>query len=115
MKTLATFVILASYLAWIPAQAEQSDAAAPAQAKPTEESLHRLLALTEAKAMTEAVPAQMDAYFSSMLNKLLEGKPISAEQQQTIDNMRQKLNDMMKESLNWESLEPGYLEVYGKT
>jgi len=25
------------------------------------------------------------------------------------------LNDMMKESLNWESLEPGYLEVYGKT
>ena len=115
MKTLATFVILASYLAWIPAQAEQSVAAAPAKAKPTEESLHRLLALTEAKAMTEAVPAQMDAYFSSMLNKLLEGKPISAEQQQTIDNMRQKLNDMMKESLNWESLEPGYLEVYGKT
>jgi hypothetical protein len=69
----------------------------------------------EVKAMVEAIPRQMDAYFTAFLNKDMQGTPISAEQQEAIAKMRQKSTDMIKEVLNWQSMEALYLEVYGKT
>ncbi len=115
MKTLVSFVMLSSYLALSPAQAQQSDPATASDVKPTQESLHQLLEITGAKASTEAISQQVDAYYTSFVSKLLEGKSVSAEQQQTIDKMRQKISDMMKETFTWESMEPAYLEIYGKS
>ena len=115
MKALITAVVLTSFLALTPALGQQSDPTTPSDVKPTEESIRQLLGIMQAKAMVEAIPQQLDAYYTSTLNKLLEGKPVSAEQQQAIDKMRQKLNDMMKENFNWDSMEAIYLQVYGKT
>jgi hypothetical protein len=115
VKTLIAAIVLTSYLALNPALGQQSTPATASDVKPTDQSIHQLLGVMQAKALVEAIPQQMDAYFTSTLNQILEGKPISAEQQQAIDKMRQKLNDMMKENFNWESMEAIYLEVYRKT
>jgi hypothetical protein len=83
--------------------------------RPTDESIRQLLEVMEIKTMLDAIPGQMDAYFTSILNKDMAGRPISAEQQESIDKMRQKSADMIKEVFNWKSMEAVYLEVYGKT
>jgi hypothetical protein len=118
LKTRATAIALSSWLAWTPAQAEQaqqSDAAAASEIRPTAESIHRLLDLTDAKATTGAISQQLDTYYTSFLNKLLEGNSVSAEQQQTIDRMRQQLTELVQQNFTWEVLEPSYMDIYAKS
>jgi len=83
--------------------------------KPSAESIQKLLEVTQAKSIVDAIPQQMDAYFTSALNKFVDGQPLSAEQQQQIDQQRQKLAAMMKDAFDWEAMQSLYLEVYGKT
>ncbi len=89
--------------------------ATPSPPPPTDESVHRLLDVMQAKKLVEGIPQQMDAYLTTMLNKMLEGKTISEKRQQSIDKLRQSVSDLMRENFNWASMEPMYLEVYEKT
>jgi len=63
----------------------------------------------------EGMPQQLDAYFTSLLQKSLDGQSLTAEQQQSVDRMLVKLHDMMKDYLNWDSMETMYQDIYGKT
>ncbi len=115
MKTFISAFVLTSCLGLSAAFGQQVDTATASDVKPTEDSIRQLLVVMQAKAIVDAIPKQMDGYFTSILNQSMDGKPVSAEQQQSIDKMRQKLSDMMKENFNWEAMEAIYLEVYGKT
>jgi hypothetical protein len=115
MKTLLAAVLLTYCLGLNPAFGQQSDAATAADVKPTDESILQLLEVMHVKTLVDALPQQMDAYYTSFLNKLIEGNQVSAEQQQAIDRTRQNLGAMIRENLNWESMQPIYLEIYGKT
>ena len=115
MKTRLTAAVLTCCLGLTSALGQQLGPATPSDVKPTAESINQLLEVMQAKALVDAIPQQMDAYYTSFLTKLTEGKPISAEQQQAIDRMRQKVRDMMHEEFSWESMESIYQEVYAKT
>ena len=117
MKTPLLFAaaMLACCIGSGPASAEPPAASVPADARPTDASIRQLLEVMQAKTLVDAIPKQMDAYFTATLNRFAEGKQMSAEQQQAIDRKREDLNALMKENFNWESMQSIYLEVYGKT
>jgi len=115
MKMLFPAAILTCCLGLSTALAQQPDPAAAGDAKPTAESIRQLLDVLQARAMVDALPKQMDAYFNSFLSKFVEGQSLSAEQQKAIEKQRQKLADMMQEVFNWPAMESIYQEVYGKT
>jgi uncharacterized protein len=89
--------------------------AASAAEKPTEQSIRHLLEVMQARKVVEAMPQQLDGYFSAIMNKSLEGKTVSPQVQQGMDTMRAKLMDLIKENFSWESMQGIYLEIYSKT
>jgi len=50
-----------------------------------------------------------------MVNKALEGKTVTPEQQKAIEASRAKMMKIMKEMFSWESMEHLYLKVYADT
>ena len=89
--------------------------AAAAAEKPAEESIRHLLEVMQARKVIEAMPQQLDGYFSAIMEKSLEGKTVSPQVQQGMDTMRAKLIELIRENFSWESMQGIYLEIYGKT
>ena len=54
----------------------------------------------------------MDSTMRSALDQAMAGQKLNAEQQKIRDDMQAKLIAMMKQELNWSSLEPVMLEAY---
>ncbi len=114
MKALVNMLAI-SFLAAGSAWGQQVSAGADSEVKPTHESIRHLLEVMEAKSLVESMNKQLDAYFKAVLAKSLEGKTVTAEQQQKIDKVREKFVDLIHETMSWESMEPTYFELYEKT
>jgi uncharacterized protein len=92
--------------------------AAPAtttEERPSDESIRRLLEVMQAQKLMETAVQQVDATYGSIVSKMLEGKPLSPEQQKTLEAGRERMKSMMHEILSWESMQALYLKVYGDT
>ncbi len=83
-----------------------------ADSKPTEQSVRELLAATEARKLLDTVMVQVDSSMRAGMQQALKGQTITSDQQNIIDNMQHKMMLIFKEELNWESLEPIYIQVY---
>jgi hypothetical protein len=114
VKALAA-LLLTSCLTLSPVFAQESPSAPEMQAKPTEESLRRLLEIMQARKLVDNIPKQVDAMFTTMIKQSLEGKALTTQQQQALDSMRDKVLQMMRDEFNWESMESLYLKVYADT
>jgi hypothetical protein len=68
--------------------------------KPTDDSIQQLLAIMQARKILETVSAQMDKMFSATVNKHLEGKTLTPDQQQSIEDNRARAAALMKEMLS---------------
>ena len=102
-------------LATGPVLAQSGDATNSSQPKPSEESLHHLLEVMQAKQLVAAMAQQMDAMYTGMVNKALDGKSVTPEQQKALEARRAKVLDMFKEIFSWESMERLYMKVYADT
>lgn len=108
----SVFILL---LATGPVLAQSGDATNSSQPKPSEESLHHLLEVMQAKQLVAAMAQQMDAMYTGMVNKALDGKSVTPEQQKALEARRAKVLDMFKEIFSWESMERLYMKVYADT
>ncbi len=83
-----------------------------ADASPSEESVKHLLAVTESRKLADDMMVQMDESMKNAMKQLPQGKSITPEQQKLLDNMQSQMKELLKQELNWESLEPLYVQIY---
>ncbi len=81
-------------------------------AVPSDESIRQLLEVTDARKLVEGMMNQMDGVMRNTMQQSLQGKTVTPEQQQIIDDMRSKTVALMKKELGWDNLEPIYLRIY---
>jgi uncharacterized protein len=87
----------------------------PPESRASEESVRHLLDVMGARKIVETISAQVDTMYSAKVSKMLEGTTLTDEQQKEIEQRRQKTVDLIKQMLNWDSMEKMYLKVYADT
>jgi hypothetical protein len=87
-----------------------------AEAKPpTEQSLKRLLAVTEVRNLLDGATKNIDASIDASIRQSLEGKPINEQGRKVLDAMRGKMAALVRESLAWEKMEPMFMDIYSRS
>jgi hypothetical protein len=112
---LSTFVLAGPACALAAQAPAPSSPATSSDPAPTADSIRQLLQMTDIRKIADALPAQMKAMYSGMIQKMLEGQTVSSEQQQVIDTMLAKMEELMREEMSWETLEPLYIKIYQDT
>ncbi len=88
-------------------------APAAAQAEPASEaSVQELLVVTKAEALMLQSQAQIEGLIRQGLTRSVAGKTLNDEQKRIVDSAPARLASVVRESLNWSSLEPIYVAIY---
>ena len=111
---IASFV-LGCLLAMGTAFAQDTENAVPPEARASQESIHHLLDIMEAQKVVQTMSEQMDSFYKGIVNKMLDGKQLTPEQTQEIEQRRVKVQAMFKEMFAWPNMEQYYLKVYAET
>jgi hypothetical protein len=82
---------------------------------PTEQSVRRVLDLTQQHRIIDDAVSNMDAYLKQTLDQASKGRPLNAKQQQIVDQYRTDIVTIMKDELSWQKLEPSVVAIYEKT
>ncbi len=82
---------------------------------PREDSIKRLMAITESRKLVEGMMSQLDGVMKTTMKQATAGQPLNPAQEAVMMDMQGKLVAAMKEELAWEKLEPMYVEIYQKT
>lgn len=83
-----------------------------ADTKPSDESIKELLRVTESRNLVDSMMGQMDNLFKSSMQQALQGKTITQKEQKLADDMQKKMIVIFKEEMNWEMLEPLFMQIY---
>jgi uncharacterized protein len=86
-----------------------------ADSRPTEDSIRRLLTVTEAKKLLDGAASSIDQSVDMMMKQALKGQTVDEQTQKIIDDMRTKMSAVLKESLRWEDLEPMFIDIYSRS
>lgn len=86
--------------------------AADPNAKASEASVKELLDVTHARQMMDNVLAQMDGMMKAQTQQAMQGQTVSPVDQANIDKSQAKSMERIKGEMNWDKLEPVYLQVY---
>jgi hypothetical protein len=84
-----------------------------ADKRPSEKSIKELLRVTEAHTLLDSMVVQFDKIMKAGMQQALKGQTVTQNQQKQIDDMQNKMIVMFKEELNWKTLEPLYINIYG--
>jgi uncharacterized protein len=96
--------------------AQDPSPTSPSETRPSEDSVRRLLEVTQVKKTLQTISEQMDTSFAAMVKKQLgDEQELTPEQQQAIEARRKAAADMIRSLLSWDSMEPLYLKVYEET
>lgn len=99
-------VVLALVITSAPVFAQSPAPSSQSASRPTDESLRQLLGVMEAKKLVEGMPHQVDTMMAGMMQKLLDGQPVSPQQRQAIDSMRTKVHAFLKNEFGWDVMDP---------
>lgn len=83
-----------------------------ADTPPSAESIKQLLTITDARKLTDGMMIQVDGMMKNAMQQALHGRSITAKQQKAINDMQAKTAALLKQELNWGSLEPMYIGLY---
>ena len=106
--------VLTLFLAAGAAFAQEATPVAP-EFKASEDSIHHLLDVMQAKTIVETMSQQVDSMYAGMVNKLLDGKDLTPEQQKQIQARSAKARELASQMLTWDSMERLYMKVYSET
>ena len=81
----------------------------------SEESVRRLLEVTESRKMLENVWQHVQASMDITMKQLLGDQKLTEQQQKQMDEIRTKVVAIMQEELSWEFMESMMMQVYTKT
>jgi hypothetical protein len=82
---------------------------------PSEDSIRRLLEVTEARKLLDGMMAQIDTLMRRNMEQALRGRQLTPEQEAIIARMRSRMADAFRDEMAWEKLEPLYVRVYRDT
>lgn len=115
----AIALLAAVLLVPVCAVAQQAASPAPAtkssEPAPTEDSIRKLLQLTEARSVVDGIRQQMKSASASMVKQMLQGQAVPPEKQQAVDAALAKMDEAEGELLSWDKLEAIYIKVYRQT
>lgn len=83
--------------------------------KPSVDSIKEVFALTNSRAMLVNVQSQMDGMMKSMMQQSMKDQTVNAAQQKVLDKFQEKIVAIQKEELNWDKMEPMFLEIYSNS
>ena len=78
----------------------------------SDESIRKLLVITDAHKLIDTMKAQVDAMVRASSQQALQGKSITAERQAVLDRMQTKMEAVIDEMLDWDTLQGLYLRTY---
>jgi hypothetical protein len=84
---------------------------APA-APPSDQSVNQLLQLTKVDRQMDSVLAQMEGAMKASLQRLTQGKPLSADEQAMLDQRQAKMSAILKEEFSWDKVKDQYVQAY---
>lgn len=87
-------------------------AAAVHAASPSDASLTELLTLTRADQMTTQAMSAVEQSMRQTMQMATQGEKLNAAQQQTLERVRSKYMQIMREEMSWDRLQPLYLQIY---
>lgn len=82
-----------------------------ADAPASDASIREILVAMDAKKLTENVFAQINQTLAPSMQQAI-GRPFTPEEQQVVANLSSNLISSLQQELNWEKLEPLFIEVY---
>jgi uncharacterized protein len=86
-----------------------------ADAKPTEESVRHLFEVMNTRHLLDDMMSQMDKTMRDSARQGLAAQTLNPQQQKIFDDMMARLISMMKQELDWPSMEPLMMQVYRDT
>lgn len=89
--------------------------AAASDTRPSEQSVRELLSLMQTHNILESVIAQTNNEAVSAISRNSEGKALTDEQKRILTESRSRAMELVKQHLNWETLEPAVLAAYRDT
>lgn len=107
---LITLGLLAGFLV-----CGSASAATATNAPPSAASIQKLLQVTQAHKLLDAMQARADDMMRKSSAQALAGQPIDAGEQKIFDGQAAKLSALLKTQLSWSAMEPMYVDIYGKS
>ncbi|MDE2427844.1 MAG: DUF2059 domain-containing protein [Burkholderiales bacterium] len=90
--------------------------AEPAQAAaPTEASIKEIFVLTNTQGMLKNIDAQLVPIRKKMFEEATKNTPQTQEREQAIDRFLKKTDSILKETINWDVLEPKFVDIYSQS
>ncbi len=81
-------------------------------APPSDQSVNQLLQLTKVDRQMDSVFAQMEGAMKASLQRLTKGRPLSTDEQATLDKQQAKMAAILKEELSWDKVKDQYVRAY---
>ncbi|MDT0359036.1 DUF2059 domain-containing protein [Herbaspirillum huttiense F1] len=96
------------------ALAALSAVSAPALAAPaSEDTVRQILEVTQSRQLVDGIMDQQAARMDQVMTAVLAGHKPTPAQQQAMDKMKFRMLNLIRESINWEKMEPGlYRETF---
>jgi hypothetical protein len=79
---------------------------------PSDASINELLEVMHARAAVDAAAAQIDGLMKNSMQQALAGRAPTAEQQQIMDEIRDRVAKLYADQLGWDKMQPMYLRIY---
>jgi hypothetical protein len=81
-------------------------------AVPTPQSIEKMLALTQAEKILDALKPQMTAMIKASMDQMLKDRKPSAEERKILDTYAEESMDVVNKELTMDRLIPLYVQVY---
>ena len=86
-----------------------------ADAPPSEASVKQLLEVSQVHKILDTTMAQMDGFMKQAMAQATQGQSLTPQVRKDVDKRQTELMSIMKETLDWQKLEPMYVRVYQKS
>lgn len=80
----------------------------------SEASVRELLAVMDSRKAIENTLSQVDAMMQASIKDALQGKTLTADQERIFADMRARMLALLNDAMQWEVLEPMFIDVYEK-
>jgi uncharacterized protein len=91
-------------------------APAPVAAQGADDArIDRLLEVTRARQLIDSMLPQVEASQQQMFEQIAAGRRVDADQQATMERIRERSAAALRQVLAWENLEPIYRDLYRET
>jgi uncharacterized protein len=85
-----------------------------ADSQPTEASVKQLLEIMRMRKSLDLIATQMDKIMQTAVEQATQGHPLTANAKQSVARCRADVHDTIRDELNWEKMEPVYVDIYQK-